>query len=81
MKYVLGLSYTYKKFKKDSRLHLYNENILLDEIILDRDCNTITKTRSGADKNILSRQPADIPEKRDLIELEGSGIGEYIDIF
>ena len=81
MKYVLGLSYTYKKFKKNSIIRLYNEDILLDEIALDRDCNTITKIRSEADKNILSRQPAEIPEKLHIIELEGSGIGDYIDLF
>jgi len=81
MKYVLGLSYTYKKFKKNSIIRLYNEDILLDDITLDRDCNTITKTRSEADKGKLSRQPAEIPERLHIIELEGSGIGDYIDLF
>ena len=80
MKYVFGLSYTFKKFKKKSRITLHTNGNLIDEITLEKDCGIAVKTRSHADRHILSRQPTRIPERMHVIELDGDAIGDTIDL-
>ena len=37
MKYVLGLLFQYKRYKKNARIRIFSDDVLVDEITLDQD--------------------------------------------
>ena len=37
MKYVLGLLFQYKRYKKNARIRIFSNDVLVDEITLDQD--------------------------------------------
>lgn len=53
MKYVLGLLFNYKKYKKNARIRIFSEDLLVDEITLDRDIRN-SVCRMG--KDLLSEK-------------------------
>ena len=48
MKYILGLSFLYKKYKKNATIRIFSNNRLVDEILLDKDIDETHKTYSGS---------------------------------
>ena len=49
MKYILGLLFNYKKYKKDSSLRIYSNSKFVDEITLDEDIDDKTIVEYGQD--------------------------------
>jgi hypothetical protein len=46
MKYILGLSFLYKKYKKNATIRIFSNNRLVDELLLDKDIDITHKTYS-----------------------------------
>tara|TARA_B100001057_G_scaffold488038_1_gene571728 strand:+ start:276 stop:908 length:633 start_codon:yes stop_codon:yes gene_type:complete len=74
MKYVLGLSFLYKKFKRDAIIRIFSNNLLIEEIILEKNVDLITKKKPDC------RLPHTFPNKLHVIEVNGDVLGDSIDI-
>lgn len=46
MKYILGLSFLYKKYKKNATIRIFSNNRLVDELLLDKNIDITHKTYS-----------------------------------
>jgi hypothetical protein len=46
MKYILGLSFLYKKYKKNATIRIFSNNRLVDELLLDKDIDITHKAYS-----------------------------------
>lgn len=74
MKYVLALSFLYKKFKRDARIRIFSNDLFIDEIFLEKDITLTTKKKPNC------RLPHTFPNKLHLFEVNGDALGDSIDI-
>tara|TARA_X000000950_G_scaffold286077_1_gene393885 strand:+ start:2225 stop:2962 length:738 start_codon:yes stop_codon:yes gene_type:complete len=85
MKYILGISLTFEHFKGETKIKIFCDNTLIDDIILDKTIKTEPAFSYYPDINqtsefvsIQSKMPVDLPEKIFLYEIDDAILGDKL---
>lgn len=85
MKYILGISLNFQHFKGDTKIKIFSDDFLIDDMILNKSIATqpsfsyypdLTDTINFTTKK--SRMPVDLPERIFLFEIDEAIIGDKI---